>query len=314
MPARSAPPAISVRPGVKSEPNASAAEHDQHGERGGRARKREGDRHDGRRGDAGGHREREAPAVDQTTEERVHDGLEARRDEEQRADRRRSPAERVQVERRQHVHQAEEQRRQRHQPEAGEQLALPARPGGARPARSAAGPSPAGGARPRRAPRRRARTRGTSRAGSSRRPRRRSPARASRRTRRRPSPSRSPGRAVRAGVLATIQENAPAHASELPIPCVNRAAPSVHTSPARPKTTLATPTASRPASAAVRGPKRAAASPPGRPPTNVPHGVGSGERPGAGLREVVLVGVARAAAASAPRRACCRRARPQWRR
>ena len=81
-------------------------------------------------------------------------------------------------------------------------------------------------------------------------------------------PSISPRRSR--GVPATSQARAPAQESALPNPCASRAIPSSAAEPAKPKATLATAMSRRPARTARRGPKRAAAIPPGIAPRNAP--------------------------------------------
>ena len=78
------------------------------------------------------------------------------------------------------------------------------------------------------------------------------------------SPRRSPGTA------ASSHANAPAHVNPLPTPCRKRAAASGPKPWAKAKPRLARPINVRPTSTARRAPRRAAAAPPGSPPTSAP--------------------------------------------
>ena len=81
-------------------------------------------------------------------------------------------------------------------------------------------------------------------------------------------PITSPRRAL--GVAASSQAKAPAHVKPLPTPCRKRAPASGQKPWANAKPRLARPMSARPTRTARRGPSRAAAAPPGSPPTSAP--------------------------------------------
>ena len=81
-------------------------------------------------------------------------------------------------------------------------------------------------------------------------------------------PSISPRRSR--GVPATSQASEPAQEIALPNPCASRASPSSAAEPAKPNAMLANAMSTSPATTARRGPKRAAAIPPGIAPMSAP--------------------------------------------
>ena len=103
-------------------------------------------------------------------------------------------------------------------------------------------------------------------------------------------PSSSPRRSR--GVATVSQASAPAHVVVLEMPWTNRASPSAQGPSASANAKLDAASRVSPATTAIFGPRRAAASPPGIPPSSAPGAEGSDEQPGAGLGEPELLRVA----------------------
>ena len=102
-------------------------------------------------------------------------------------------------------------------------------------------------------------------------PRLRRPDRTARRRRRRPSRSRSPRPAARRGVAASSQAKAPAHVKPLPHALQEARRHRAASNRGRRRSRGSTrPISVRPTSTARRAPSRAAAAPPGSPPTSAP--------------------------------------------
>ena len=103
-------------------------------------------------------------------------------------------------------------------------------------------------------------------------------------------PSSSPRRSR--GVATVSQASAPAHVVVLETPWTNRASPSAQGPSASANAKLDAASSVSPATTAIFGPRRAAASPPGIPPSSAPAPKAADEQPGAGLREPELLRVA----------------------
>ena len=104
-------------------------------------------------------------------------------------------------------------------------------------------------------------------------------------------PISSPRRAR--GVSTVSHASAPAQVTVLDAPWTKRASPSAHGPSAAANAKLAQARRARPTTTASFGPKRAAARPPGTPPSSGTGSEGADEQAGAGLREAELVRVAR---------------------
>ena len=225
--------------------------------------------------------------------ERADDRLQRRGQQPRRADRRRARAELVSRSGPSTLERAEQQPGDRDQRSAGADAAVAQR---ARPARAtscrASGSARRASASSRpSAPRPTAPTRAEHRGLSrSRRRRRRSPARAARRRSPRPSPSRSARRAARAAPPAASQAIAPAHDAAPPTPCTKRATSSTTMLSANAKPMLESVISPSPRSTVGFTPDPRGHPAARQPAHERPGRIGRGQQPGAGLRQVVLVG------------------------
>ena len=114
-------------------------------------------------------------------------------------------------------------------------------------------------------------------------------------------------RGVSRGATASSHASAPAHVKPLPTPWTNRAANSVQKLPANAKPRLASPISTSPISTARRGPSRDRGDAAGEPADERARGVRGDEHARAAPSRARTRGRSGAGAASAPRRASCRR-------